>query len=57
LGSLGSTFASIGTCGKAIVAYEQSLKLAQPVGDRLGEHNSLGNLSVVYLTLNNPKKG
>ena len=48
LSNLGGTFEAVGDYTSAMSAFQQSLKIAQQTGDRVGEIISLGNLGAIH---------
>ncbi|MFZ2726446.1 MAG: tetratricopeptide repeat protein [Methylococcaceae bacterium] len=48
LNRLGQLYCSLGNYEKALIAYQQSLKISQDIGDKQGEAATLNNISQIY---------
>lgn len=51
IGTLGTTYFSLGEYPRAIEYYEEALKITHAIGDKHGEGNTLGNLGLAFFGL------
>ena len=56
LGNLGSAYQVLGEARKAILYYEEALKIAQVIGDRRNEGTKFGNIGNAYSDLGDKRK-